>query len=184
MGSRFRKPGLALVALACCILACLPCQTSSQLLPTPERTVPVSTEDAEELAFSLSHGIVPDAEGRFTLVITEEELTSYVALNMRESIVDPQVLLTNGQICIYGTMVSPIEAPLTTVATVEVDNGSPRLVIESVSVDGYPIPDTFVEAFAHQIDDLISAARRSENAEISEVEIREGEMIIRGRVKS
>jgi uncharacterized protein YpmS len=146
--------------------------------------VPVSTEDAEELAFSLGRGIVPDEEGHFTLVITEEELTSFVALNMRESIMDPQILLTNGQIHVYGTMVSPIEAPVTSVATVEIDNGSACLVIESVSIDGFPIPDTFVQAFAHQIDDLVSAARRAENAEISEVEIREGEMIIRGRVIS
>jgi len=182
MESRWRKPGLVLLALALCALACFPCQTSSQLLPTPERTVPVSTEDAEDLAFNLGHGIVPDAEGRFTLVITEEELTSYVALNMGESIVDPQILLTNGQMHLYGTMVSPIEAPVTFVATVEIDSGSPRIVIESVSIDGFPIPDTFVEAFAHQIDDLIIAARRNENTEISEVEIREGEMIIRGKV--
>jgi hypothetical protein len=182
MGSRLRKPGLVLVVLVCCALACFPCQTSSELLPTPERTVPVSTEDAEDLAFNLGHGIVPDAEGRFTLVITEEELTSYVALNMGSSMRDPQILLTNGQIHLYGILVSPIEAPVTSVATVEIDSGSPRIVIESASIDGFPIPNSFVEAFAHQIDDLIIAARRNENSEISEVEIREGEMIIRGRV--
>ncbi len=144
--------------------------------------MPVSTEDAEEFALSLGRGLVPDAEGHFTLVITEEELTSFVALNMKESVIDPQILLTNGQIHIYATMVSPVEAPITSVATVEIDDGTPRLVIESVSVDGFPIPDTFVEAFAHQIDDLVSAARTAENAEISEVEVREGEMIIKGRV--
>ena len=182
MESRWRKPGLVLLALALCALACFPCQTSSQLLPTPERTVPVSTEDAEDLAFNLGHGIVPDAEGRFTLLITEEELTSYVALNMGSSMRDPQILLTNGQIHLYAILVGPIEAPVTSVATVDIDSGSPRIVIESVSIDGFPIPNSFAEAFAHQIDDLIIAARRNENTEISEVEIREGEMIIRGKV--
>ena len=182
MESRFRKPGLVLVGLACCALACLPCQSSGQFLPTPERTVPVSAEDAQDLALGLGRGIIPDSEGRFTLVITEEELTSYVALNMGESISDPQILLTDGQIHLYGTMVSPIEAPVASVATVVIDSGTPRIVIESVSVDGFPIPDTFVEAFARQIDDLIIAARRNDKTEISEVEIREGEMIIRGRV--
>ena len=182
MESRWRKPGLVLLALALCALACFPCQTSSQLLPTPERTVPVSTEAAEDLAFNLGHGIVPDAEGRFTLLITEEELTSYVALNMGSSMRDPQILLTNGQIHLYAILVGPIEAPVTSVATVDIDSGSPRIVIESVSIDGFPIPNSFAEAFAHQIDDLIIAARRNENTEISEVEIREGEMIIRGKV--
>jgi uncharacterized protein YpmS len=180
MRSTPRRPGLILLALSVCALACLPCQTTSQVVPTPERTVPVSTEEAQDLVSALGQGIVLDSDGRFVLVITEEELTSFMALNMEESIVDPQVLLTQGQIHMYGTMVSPIEAPLTAVASIQVNSGRVHMVIESVSVGGYPIPETFVQAFAQQIDDFVTAATTHEEVEIAEVEIREGEIIIRG----
>ena len=122
MHSRLGAPGFVLLlALSVCALACLPCQTSSQLVPTPVRTVPISTQDAQDLALTLGQGIVADSEGRFTLVITEEELTSYVALNLADSISDPQILLTNGEIHLYGTVVSPIEAPMTAVASISQD---------------------------------------------------------------
>jgi hypothetical protein len=54
------------------------------------------------------------------------------------------------------------------------------MAIESVSVGGFPIPETFIQAFAQQIDDSITALETHENVEITEVEIREGEIIIRG----
>gem|GEM_PF-3156734 len=184
MLSRLGNPLLRLVALSVCALACLPCQTSSQILPTPERTVPVSIEEAQELVSTLGSGIVPGQDGRFVLVITEEELTSYAALNMGESIIDPQILLTDGQITLYGTMVSPIAAPVTAVATIEMESGHPRMVIESVSIDGFPVPETFVEAFAQQVDDFITAAQRYEDVEISEIEIREGEIVVEGSTSS
>jgi hypothetical protein len=184
MRPRLANPVLKLLALSLCVLACLPCQTTSQILPTPERTVPVSTEEAQHLVSTLSTGIVPDENGRFVLVITEEELTSYAALNMTESIIDPQIVLTNGQIHLYGTMVSPIEAPVTAVATIDMETGDPRIVVESVSIDGFPVPDTFVQAFAQQIDDSVIAAQRYEDIKISEIDIREGEVVIEGSMSS
>ena len=87
MRIRSGNPGGLLLTLSVCALACLPCQTSASLVPTPMRTVPVSTEEAQELVSTLTNGPVPDQEGRFTVVVTEEELTSYVALSMSESII-------------------------------------------------------------------------------------------------
>lgn len=114
------------------------------------------------------------------MVITEEELTSYVALNMEESIIDPQIILTDDQIHLYGTMASPVEAPVTAISSVDVEGGKAHVVVESVSVDGFSIPGTFVEAFAQQIDDLVTTLLEYENLEISEVQITGGEMIIKG----
>jgi hypothetical protein len=185
MQSPFRAPGyVMIIALSLLALSCLPCQTSSQAVPTPVRTVPVSTAAAQDLISSLGRGPVPDSEGRFVLVITEEELTSYVALNMQESITNPQILLTDDQMYLYGTMVSPIEAPVTAIASVDIEAGNAHVVIESVSVDGFAIPGTFVEAFAQQIDDLITALLQHENLEISEVQITGGQMIVKGSVRS
>jgi hypothetical protein len=185
MLSRCRTSALtAILALSILALSCIPCQTSSEVVPTPMRTVPVSTREAANLINLLGQGVVPDSEGRFTLVITEGELTSYVALNMQESIIDPQILLTDDQIHIYGTLVSPIDAPVTAIASVEVRDGSARVVVESLSVDGFPIPDTFVEAFTQQLDDLITTALSYENLEINEIQITNGEMIVKGTAGS
>jgi uncharacterized protein YpmS len=183
MSSRLRTSSLtAIIALSILALSCLPCQTSSQIVPTPVRTVPVSTQEAQNLVAILGQSLAPDSEGRFTLVVTEEELTSYVTLNMEESIVDPQILLTDGQVHIYGTLVSPIDAPVAAIGSIELQNGMAHLVIDSVSVDGFPIPDTFVEAFAQQTDDLITSALGHENLEISEVQIAEGKLVVKGTV--
>ncbi len=79
----------------------------------------------------------------------EEELTSYVALNMQESITDPQIILSGGKIHLYGTVVSPIEAPIAAIFT---RNGrrSGQLTVEAVALSGFPIPETFVDSFAQQ----------------------------------
>ena len=146
------------------------------------RTVPVSTEEAQEFISTLPNGLVPDQEGRFTLVVTEEELTSYVTLSMSESIVDPQILLADERIYLYGTIVSPVEAPVTAVATIEVARGEAHIAIQSVSVDGFPIPETFIEAFARQLDGFISATQSQENVEITNVEIEEGAIVISGQM--
>jgi hypothetical protein len=185
MPSRCRTSGLtAILALSILALSCLPCQTSAELVPTPIRTVPISTQEAEDLIAALGQGVVPDSEGHFVLVITEGELTSYVALNMQESIIDPQILLADDQIHLYGTLVSPIDAPVTAIASVEVQDGSARVVVESLSVDGFPMPDTFVEAFTQQVDDLITTALTYENLEIDDIQIANGEMIVKGTVSS
>ena len=181
MRTRSGNPGFLLLALSVCALACLPCQTSASLVPTPMRTVPVSTKEAQEFVSTLTNGLVPDQEGRFTLVVTEEELTSYVALSMSESIIDPQILLADEQIYLYGTIVSPVEAPVTAVATIEVHQGEAHIAIQSVSVDGFPIPETFIEAFAQQLDGFISATQNQENLELTSVEIEEGVIVISGQ---
>jgi len=175
---------MLLLALSVFALSCLPCQTSSQIAPSPVRTVPVSTQEAENLVSTLGGELLLDSEGYFVLVVTEEGLTSYVALNMQESITDPQVLLTDGQIFLYGTLVSPIEAPVTAICSLDTVDGQVQVTVESVELDGFPIPRTFVEAFAQQIDEFITFAQRQENVEITAIEITEGEITIRGRVLS
>lgn len=161
-------------------LACLPCQTGSPVIPTPVRTVPVSTHDAETLVSRLAGGLVVDRDGCFVLRVSEEELTSYVALRMDESVANPQIVLTNGKIYLYGTLVSPIEAPIAAIASVETQEDQVQITVESVALAGFPIPDTFVESFARQIADFLTYAGARENLAITKIEITEGKLIIRG----
>jgi uncharacterized protein YpmS len=182
MRTRERTSGLILVlVLSILALSCLPCQTTSQVIPTPYRTVPVSTAAAESLISKLSENLVLDSEGNFILTVTQEELTSYVALNMQESIRDPQIILSDGKTYLYGTVVSPINAPIAAVCSVATEEGEVRVMVEAVALGGFPIPETFVESFVQQISDLIANAQRQGNVEVTEIEIAEGELTIRGR---
>jgi len=142
--------------------------------------VPVSKEAAESLISILGHDLPLDDEGCFVLIVTEEELTSYVALHMEESIVDPQILCTSGKIHLHGTMVNPIAAPITAIVSVKAESGQVQVEVETVALDGFPIPDTFIDAFALQIEDFITLAQRHERVVIDEVKIVEGELLISG----
>jgi hypothetical protein len=175
---------ILLLAFSILALLCLPCQTSSQVIPTPIRTVPVSTAAAESLISKLSGGLILDSDGYFLLRVYEEELTSYVALNMEESITDPQIILEDGKIYLYGIIVSPIEAPMAAVSSVETERGHVKIRVEALTLGGFPIPETFVQASVQQLDGLINSAQRQGKVEITEIEITEGELTIRGRVVS
>ena len=182
MQTRKKASGLiSLLVLSVFALSCLPCQTSSQVIPRPIRTVPVSTEEAQDLVSKLGERLAVDLEGYFVLRVTEEELTSYVALNMNESITDPQIILSDGKIHLYGTIVSPIEAPIGAICSVDTEEGQVQLTVEAVALSGFPIPETFVDSFARQIDDLVTSAQKRRNAEITEIVITEGDLIIKGR---
>ncbi len=161
-------------------LSCLPCVGPTTVMPTPARTVSVSTEEAEKLISILDRQLPLDEEGCFVLTVTEEEMTSYVALNMQESILDPQILLTDGRIYLHGTLVSPIEAPITAVVSVQATGGHVDLAVETVALDGFPIPETFIDAFALQVEDSVDFAQRHENVVVKDVDITEGKLIIRG----
>ncbi len=174
-------PRLAILAvLTLLTLSCFPCQGSVAVLPTPDRTVPVSTEEAEKLISILDRKLPLDEEGCFVLTITEEELTSYVALNMQESILEPQILLTDGKIYLHGTLVSPIEAPMTAAVSVQVEGGHVDVTVETVALDGFPIPETFIDAFALQVEDFVDFAQAQEDVVLDDVDIREGELIVSG----
>jgi uncharacterized protein YpmS len=144
----------------------------------------VSAAAADSLVSKLGEDLVLDPEGYFVLRVNEEELTSYVALNMEESIIDPQIILSNGRIYLYGTIVNPIEAPLAAISSVETEGGQVELTVEAVALGGFPIPETFVESFVQQVDGLITSAQRQGNIEITETEITEGELIVTGRLVS
>ena len=165
-------------------LSCLACQTSSQVIPTRARAVPVSRAAAENLISKFREGLTVDPEGSFDLEVHEEELTSYVALNMQESITGPQIILEDERLYLYGTMVSPIEAPIAAMASVETEGRHVSIRVEAVTVGGFPIPETFVQAFVQQVDGVINSAQRQGNVEITKIEISEGELIIWGKLVS
>ena len=81
---------------------------------------------------------------------------------------------------IWFALVNPIAAPITAVVSVQAGSGQVELTVETVALDGFAIPETFIQAFALQIQDSINLAQRHENVEVNEVKIIERELIVRG----
>lgn len=180
-----RTPGVVTMVVICVMsLSYLGCGLLPGPIPTPIRTVAVSGQDADSLVSKLGQDLILDAEGNYVLTITEEELTSWVALKMGETIEDPQIILSEGKIHMYGTITTPVSAAMTAILLMEAEAGQARTKVESITFGGLPIPETFAETLVRQIDDLVTPRHSQGEVEITEVEIAEGELILRGRVVS
>ncbi|MEJ5201314.1 MAG: LmeA family phospholipid-binding protein [Anaerolineales bacterium] len=127
--------------------------------PTPERTVPVSTEALGQLDSALSTAFQADTNS-ITITVTEEQLTSFAAYrfttNSDLSIQNPQIFLQNGQIEFYG-QVEQGGVLFNAHITLQVypdENG--RLNVQITSIDLGPIPVT--QTLQHQINDMVDQA--------------------------
>ena len=185
MQAQRRTPGVVTMVAICVVsLFYLGCGLLSGPIPTPIRTVPVSSEKAQDLVSKLGQDLILDAEGNYVLTITEEELTSWVALNMGETIKDPQIILSEGKIHLSGTITTPVKTTMTAILLVEAEAGQAQTTVESISFGGLPIPGAFAETLVRQIDDLVTPRHSQGEVEITEVEIAEGELTLRGKVAS
>lgn len=185
MQTRRRMSGLVTIVAICVVsLSHLGCAMLPQRIPTPVRTVPVSSEKADNLVSKLGEELILDAEGQFVLTITEEELTSYVALNMGQTITEPQIILSDGKIHLHGTIAMPVRTTVTAILLLEVVAGQAKTTVESIAFGGFAIPDSLADYLIQQIDNLITPQHSQGDVEITEIEMLEGELTIRGRVVS
>jgi hypothetical protein len=185
METQRRTPGVVTMVAICVVsLFYLGCGPLSGPIPTPIRTVPVSSEKAQDLVSKLGQDLILDAEGNYVLTITEEDLTSWVAVSMGETIKDPQIILSDGKIHLYGTITTPVRTTMTAVLLMEAEAGQTQTTVESITFGGFSIPETFAETLVRQIDDLVTPGHSQGEVEITEVEIAEGELTLRGRVVS
>ena len=97
-----------LIGLLILFLSILACTINIGGPAYPDQRIPVSTEAVGELQSAVETSVAAgEASGRVTLVITETQLTSYLAARLQSQaqplFTDPQVYLRDGQIQIYRT---------------------------------------------------------------------------------
>ena len=128
---------LTMATLACMI------NIGGPAYPTP--AIPISTEAVGELQSTLEASVLEgSASGEITLVITEPQLTSYIAYQLqtqtRPIIFNPQVYLQDNQIRLFCTVREGyFEATAGSILTASVDSQG-QLVIELSSADFGPLP--------------------------------------------
>lgn len=178
-----------LVAL---ILPVLACNLPSRPKATPAAQVPVSSQAVQSLQEALDQAAEEARKtGRVDLVITEQQLTSLIALEMQSqgeaSINDVQVLLRDGKVTITGQVQQDqLQAPLEISLALSADGaGGFTYTIESAKIGPLPLPQFLLDAITEQVDQAVQENIRQVAGDIyiESVSIAGGQMAIKGHVK-
>ena len=178
--------------LSVLLMAVLACTFNIGGPAYPDQHIPVSTEAAGELQANLQTAVAAGAEsGQVTLVVTEPQLTSYLAAQLQTQaqplFTDPQVYLRNGQIQIYGTATQGyFQANIQIVVTAGVDPQG-QVVIDIATADFGPMPvpaglkETVTSAIKEAYTGAIGPA--ATGFRLESITIANGTMSIAGRTK-
>jgi uncharacterized protein YpmS len=182
------RVGIVVVLLS---LAALACNLPGGATPTlPASPIPVSTEAAGELEDLWKNAIESAQDGQVSVTMTEEQLTSFVALRLADDpdpmFEDVQIFLRDGQIQAYGTAnIRGIRAPGQLSFDVTTgDDG--RLQVEIVEADfgPLPIPQSMLDTVANGLNELITGelGPQATGFQITDVTIADGTMVVTGTV--
>ena len=161
----------ALVSLSC---AWFPGARRAQVA---RPTVAISEDAAkrlEEKAANLS-------TTQFRLELTEEEITSYLALHLDEAVplASPQVYLLPGKIVLEGDITKPVRSHVTLTGTVSVVSGRVQTEIESAHLGGLSVPRILLASLSDRISEMVRQGQ--ESIEIDSIELLAGRLVIVGR---
>lgn len=176
---------LPLLLLA--VLACGPCSLSSCSAPREESvpTIEVSQAAAQSLEDKLREQLEENPNPQFLIRITNEEATSLVNARLAEAeeppIQEPRIWFTRGRVYVSGRLVNIVPTPIDAllVATVKVVDGQARLQFDDATVGTVKVPQLVLSELEQTVNDALATAQI--NLTITEVQVREGEIVVSGR---
>ena len=185
--NRWQAVGTALATLGLAVLACSPNLGIGAPTP-PASPIPVSSEAAGQLEGAWGTAVAQASDGRVTVVMTEVQLTSYVALKLTSDantpITDPQVYLRDGKMILYGKVkTNNLTLPVAlTISVVPTAAGAVSVTIDTANVGPIPIPSSLRDTLATNINDLITQNAGAGNTgfKITNIVIADGKMTISG----
>lgn len=160
-----------------------------QATPTP---IPVSSESVEQLVQDAQAAAqTAMAGGTASLTITEQQLTSLIAIELAAQpdipVQNVQVRLTQGQMQISGQVQQEgLSLPLTVALSITVDGqGRPRTQVLSAKLGPLPVPQAILDELTAQIDkNLIEQFGAYSGGLVFEsIAVYEGYMVLTGRMK-
>jgi hypothetical protein len=175
-----RRLTFSLSLLVALTVACA--ATDSATLPGGP--VEVSSEAAQRVEAKLVEALTLNPNDQFILRFTDEEVTSYLALKLEETveppITDPQIRFTKGKIYVAGklTNIGPMQVKAMIVAAPRVMYDQLVIDIESVYLGPIPVPNTLLDSLSQTIDTALEEAQVS--LKIIQVEVFESEIVIVG----
>jgi len=176
---------LVLASFACTIFAGGP--------DYPAQTVPTSPDEAQSMRQQIEQALIAGAETGFvTVQITESQLTSFMADKMAQQtnppFTDPQILLRNGQMQIYGKITRGwFTANMLITMNVSVDEitGQPKIEIASADFGPFPAPEGLNSAMSAVIAEAFTGTLGpvAVGFRLESIAIADGIMTMTGRIK-
>lgn len=172
---------LAVVSLSCNLPFLTP--------KTPAPPIPVTTEAVQSLEETAQNAYEGIQQGEtVTLVITEAQLTSLVALKLQETgdqtITNPQIYLRDGKLQVFGTITrEELEATAQVIVAVGVDSsGQPTFDIESAQLGPIPLPEELISQLETRLQGIFQQeiAKLAPNIAIDSISIADGQMTVVG----
>lgn len=187
VSNRWRTILAALAALGLAALACGPGFGLGAPTP-PASPIPVSTQAAGQLEGVWGTAVANAAHGTITVVMTEEQLTSYAALKLTSdpntAITDPQIYLRNGEMLLYGkvktnNLTLPAAVTLSVVPTAA---GAISVTIDSANIGPLPVPSALRDTLASNLNDVIAQNAGAGNIgfKVINVSIADGKLTLTG----
>jgi hypothetical protein len=150
--------------------------------PEPANSVPTELQGAQTVAADT---------GTLTLQVSEAQLTSYVAARLGELtdpiITDPQVLLRDGQLTMYGTarsglLIANIRLSMRVSAD---ENGQPRIQITQTDFGPLPLPTGLNDAVSAMVQEALTGTLgpAAIGFRLETITVGDGVMTLTGRVK-
>lgn len=181
-----------LTVLLILVLATLACTINIGGPAYPDKRIPVSTEAIGVLQSAIQTAIAAgEISGQVTLVISEPQLTSYLAAHLQTQtkpiFTDPQVYLQDGHVQIYGTAQQGyFQATIEIVLTAGVDElGQLKIELTSANFGPLPAPADLKDAVTATIQEAFTGAvgPAAIGFRLESITIAGGTMTIVGRTK-
>lgn len=178
---------LALPSLAC-IPCCGPCGDLTPSGPTsPCGEIAVSREAAKRLEGKVRTMGTPN----FQLTVTDEELTSWIALTLPEfqaqnpdlpriPVTNPQICFSNGKVYVTGQLTDPVQADFLLVVSVQVVGEKVQLTMESGNLGPVPMPQDILDSLGKAAEDTINDP--TFNVRFTKVQVLDRVVVAEGRI--
>ena len=159
----------------------------------PAQIIPASPTDAQAFHDMIAQAMTTGAEtGVITLQITENQLTAYLAEKLNQQVdppfTDPQVLLRNGQMQLYGKITQGwFTANMLITMNIVIDEvtGQPKIEIASADFGPFPAPEGLNSAISSVIDEAFTGSFGpvASGFRLQSITIADGIMTVTGRIK-
>ena len=181
-----------LLSLFTLLFAALACTMHIGGPDYPEITIPISEQAVQSMQDGFKVAFEEgDTSGNVILTFTEEQLTSLLAIKLAQDanplITEPQVLLRNGTMDIYGKATQGFF-----VANVKIsvsvgtdENGQPSIQVVSSDFGPLPVPEGINSSLSAIIKEAYTGAVGpvATGFRIQQIGIRDGFMVMAGKVK-
>jgi hypothetical protein len=181
------RVGVVIFGLA---LGGLACETGLGGPTPPASPIPVSTEAAGELEQLWEDAIENSQNGEVSIIMTEAQVTSYVALKLAEEpdspFEDVQIFLRDGNIIMQATAkAGELSVPAQVVLGISTStDGKPTITIEEADFGPMPVPESILEDISNGLNDLIAGelGGQASDFNLTSIAIADGQMAVTGTV--